>query len=70
MSEVALFAIGSVIFVITAWATIAYGLAFVHQLRMEDIETGDVHLKRESQFTDVYVSDNKASSDPAAVPRG
>lgn len=70
MSEVALFAIGSVVFVITAWATIAYGLAFVHQLRMEDIETGDVHLKRETQFTDVYISDDKAEADPAVIPHG
>lgn len=61
MSDVAIFAIGSVIFVITAWATIAYGLAAAHQLRVRDLEQSPevTTIKAESQFTDLYVrSDN------------
>jgi hypothetical protein len=57
MSDVALFAVGSVVFVVTAWASIAYGLAYVHQLRMQDLEdSSDVtEIRAESQYTDIYV---------------
>lgn len=71
MSDVALFAIGSVIFVITAWATIAYGLAVAHQLRVKDIEESpsSTRLAPETQFTDIYVSANGRRPAPEAADR-
>lgn len=67
MSDVAIFAVGSVIFVITSWATIAYGLAAAHQLRLRDLEDSpDVTaVKAESQFTEIYVRDDGRSATPA-----
>ena len=78
MSDVAIFAAGSVIFVITAWATIAYGLAAAHQLRVRDLESSPsvAAIKPESQFTDIYVrtdeedGEESPSSVPAAGPVG
>ncbi|HSF87263.1 MAG TPA: hypothetical protein VLG28_16615 [Acidimicrobiia bacterium] len=69
MSDVAIFAVGSVVFVITSWATIAYGLAAVHQMRVRDVnESPTVGLRTATQFTDVYVT-TTPEPDPAVVDR-
>ena len=66
MSEAAIFAVGSVLFVMTTWATIAYGLATVHELRLRDIEKSpDVDIRAESQFTDLHVRTDAEAADPA-----
>lgn len=57
MSEVALFAFGSVVFMITTWATITFGLARIHQLQREDLEDSPgVREIRETGLTEVYVT--------------
>jgi hypothetical protein len=67
MSDVAIFALGSVVFVITSWATLAYGLATVHQMKMQDLENSPaVSVKPQSQFTDVYVRNAVADTPPAS----
>ncbi len=58
MSEAAIFAFGSVVFVITTWATIVYGLATVHSLRVRDVEQSPIvdEIRTESAFTERYVT--------------
>lgn len=58
MSDAAIFAFGSVVFVITTWATIVYGLATVHSLRVRDVEQSPVvdEIRTESAFTERYVT--------------
>jgi hypothetical protein len=69
VSDVAIFAIGSVVFLVTSWATIAYGLAAVHQMRMRDVEDSPtVELRTETSFTDVYVTTSPRTT-PAVVDR-
>jgi hypothetical protein len=41
MSEVALFAIGSVFFMATTWATLAFGMQRIHQVQMRELEASD-----------------------------
>ena len=41
MSEVALFSFGSVLFMATTWATLAFGMQRIHQLQMDDLEASD-----------------------------
>lgn len=41
MSEVLIFAVGAVLFVITTGATFSFGLVRVHELQMEDLERSD-----------------------------
>jgi hypothetical protein len=56
MSEAAIFAVGSVVFVITTWATIAYGLATIHELRLKDLGTDpSVEVRSSGQFTELHV---------------
>ena len=54
MSEAAIFAFGSVLFVITTWASIAYGLASMHQLRLADLEKSEhLEVRATGQFTEL-----------------
>ena len=41
MSEVALFGIGSIVFMATTWATLAFGMQRIHQIQMNDLEASD-----------------------------
>lgn len=65
MTEAAIFAVGSVMFVITTWATIAYGLTTVHELRLRDIDSsGDVSVEPAGQYTERYVRTSNDTPPP------
>jgi hypothetical protein len=66
MSEAAIFAFGSVLFVITTWATIAYGLASIHELRLKDLGTNpSIQVRPTGQFTEVHV--RSGADEPATT---
>lgn len=41
MSEVALFGIGSILFMATTWATLAFGMQRIHQIQVSELEASD-----------------------------
>lgn len=57
MSEVLIFAFGSVLFVITSSATFAFALTRFHEVQMDDMaESGRYPVTRSDGLTEVYVS--------------
>jgi hypothetical protein len=65
MSEVAIFSFGSVMFIATAWATIAFGFRRISELQAADLrEAGKVAEARDDGLTELHVSlpDDAASS--------
>lgn len=56
MSEVAIFAFGAVMFIATAWATIAFGLQRIAELQAADLqESGRVAAQRNDGLTEILV---------------
>ena len=41
MSEIALFGVGSLLFIAVTWATVAFGVHRVHELQTEEVERSD-----------------------------
>lgn len=41
MTEIAIFGVGSVLFLVTTWATIAFGLVRIHELQGVDLDDSD-----------------------------
>lgn len=57
MSEVAIFTFGSVMFIATAWATIAFGLSRIAELQAADLEgSGRVAESRSDGLTEIHVT--------------
>ena len=58
MSEIAIFAFGGVIFIVTTWATVAFGLRRIHELQREDLEASPriEEVVEETNFTEIYVT--------------
>lgn len=57
MSEVAIFSFGSVMFIATAWATIAFGFRRISELQAADLrESGRVAELREDGLTELHVT--------------
>lgn len=57
MSEVAIFAFGSVMFVMTTWATFSFGMRRVHELQMLDLaESSRISEIRNEGLTEIHVS--------------
>ena len=58
MSEIAIFAFGGVIFIVTTWATVAFGLRRIHELQREDLEDSPriEEVVEDSNFTEIYVT--------------
>lgn len=57
MSEVAIFSFGSVMFIATAWATIAFGLRRIAELQAADLEnSGRVAEVRDDGLTEIHVT--------------
>ena len=55
MSEVIIFALGAVLFVITTGATFSFGLVRVHELQMEDLARSDrIAEVEELGFTEIH----------------
>lgn len=66
MSDVAIFAAGSVVFVITSWATLAYGLSYAHQMRRRDLETSPhVEVRPDGKYTNIYTQSDVADAPTA-----
>lgn len=38
MNEIAIFGVGSILFLATTWATIAFGLVRIHELQVDDLQ--------------------------------
>lgn len=56
MSDVAIFAIGSVIFMITTWATFSFGLRRMGELHAQDLGKANViAVPQASGFTEIHV---------------
>jgi hypothetical protein len=56
MSDIAIFAIGSVIFMITTWATFSFGLRRMGELHAQDLEEANVTaVPQPSGFTEIHV---------------
>lgn len=63
MSEIAIFGFGSVMFIATTWATIAFGVRRMHELQDEELErTGRSARLEESGLTELHV-DVEAEAD-------
>ena len=63
MSEIAIFGFGSVMFIATTWATIAFGVRRMHELQDEELErTGRSARLEESGLTELHV-DVEAQAD-------
>jgi hypothetical protein len=57
MSEVAIFSFGSVMFIATSWATIAFGLRRIAELQAADLQdSGMVPESRDDGLTEIHVS--------------
>ena len=58
MSEIAIFAFGGVIFIVTTWATVAFGLRRIHELQRADLEDSPriEAIVEETGFTEIYVT--------------
>lgn len=64
MSEVALFGIGSVLFMATTWATLAFGMQRIHQLQMNDLEASDgITEVRDEGLTQLHMTTTGAEQD-------
>ncbi len=58
MSDVAIFGFGSVMFIATTWATIAFGVRRMHELQDEELaRTGRSARLEESGLTELHVDD-------------
>lgn len=56
MSDIAIFGFGSVMFIATTWATIAFGVRRMHELQDEELEsTGRSAQLEESGLTELHV---------------
>ncbi len=61
MSDVAIFAFGSVIFMITTWATFSFGLRRMGELQAQDLEQANfTAVSQPSGFTEIHVDQNSA----------
>jgi len=56
MSEIAIFVFGSVIFMITTWATFAFGLRRMGEIQAKELELADrTAVPRESGLTEIHI---------------
>lgn len=68
MSEVAIFTFGAVMFIATAWATIAFGLQRISELQAADLrESGRVAEVRDDGLTEIHVTLPAEDATPADI---
>ena len=61
MSEVAIFSFGSVLFIMTTWATFSFGMRRIHELQMRDLaDSSRISEVRAEGLTEVHVSTDVA----------
>ena len=65
MSDIAIFAFGSVMFIATTWASIAFGVRRMHDLQDEELErTGRSPRLEESGLTEIHAEvDSESESE-------
>jgi hypothetical protein len=69
MSEVLIFAFGSVLFVITSSATFAFALTRFHEVQMDDMaDSGRYPVLRDDGLTELYVSPTDLERLETTVP--
>lgn len=57
MNEAAIFGIGSVVFSLTTWATLAFGMRRAHELQMRDLDaSGRISEVRSGQLTELHMT--------------
>lgn len=55
MNDVAIFVIGSLLFIATTWATVAFGISRMHELELKDrSESPAISGVEKEGFTEVY----------------
>ena len=73
MSDVAIFGVGSVMFTLTTWATIAFGMSRIHDVQLRDLESSNrIAEVRASGLTELHmtipaVPDGTATMDSEAL---
>ena len=55
MSDIAIFGAGSIMFIATTWATIAFGVRRMHELQDEELERTGRAPQAESNLTELHV---------------
>lgn len=56
MSDIAIFGFGSIMFIATTWATVAFGVRRMHELQDEELErTGRVPREEDGGLTELHV---------------
>lgn len=69
MSEVVIFAIGAVLFVVTTGATFSFGLVRVHELQIEDLERSErISSVEDLGLTEIYRAQPLDERDAVAGP--
>lgn len=57
MSVVAIFIIGAILFFLTTWSSVAFGVSRMHELQSRDIESSDaMTIVEKTEFTELHVS--------------
>ena len=68
MNEIAIFGFGSFLFILTAWATFAFGLHRVHELQLRDVaDTNRSPVDRPGGLTEIYVTHADADDHGSVV---
>ncbi len=63
MSEVAIFGIGSVMFTMTTWATLVFGMRRIHLVQMRDLESsGRIAQTQATGLTELHMKIPPAAS--------
>jgi hypothetical protein len=61
MSEIAIFSFGSVVFMITTWATFSFGLRRMGEIQAKELEQSNLTaVPRESGLTEIHVDQKVA----------
>lgn len=58
MSEIAIFSFGSVVFILTTWATFSFGLKRMGELQARELQNSSLKaVPSESGLTEIHVED-------------
>lgn len=68
MSEVAIFSFGSVLFVMTTWATFSFGMRRIHELHRRDlVESDRIAEVRTDGLTEIHLSGLLEDETPSPI---
>lgn len=67
MNEAAIFGIGSVVFSLTTWATLAFGMRRAHELHIRDLGASDrIAEVRSGPLTELHMTVDAEATDTSA----